>query len=245
MNIAAFPTCVDFDLIGRILKGGADTVIKADALLIGGHTVVDNEPKYGLSVCGIAHPEKIITNDGGCKDDLLFLTKHLGTGIIATAIKGGYISEPEMEEVLEEMAALNKDAAIAMTSVAVKGGTDITGFGFLGHLSELTKASKVKAEIWSDALPIWPQAVEFAKEEICPGGLYRNLNFLKGEVDFDGGVPEWLRLIMFDPQTSGGLLMAVAKERAAELESKLELAGVDYAIVGCLKSGSGIDVLTR
>lgn len=245
MNIAAFPTCVDFGLIGRILKGGADTVIKAGALLIGGHTIVDNEPKYGLSVTGTAHPDKIITNDGGREGDLLFLTKHLGTGIIATAIKGDFIRESDIEPVMAEMATLNKEAASAMTQAGVKGGTDITGFGFLGHLSELIKASKVGAEIWSDTLPVWPQAADYAKEEICPGGLYRNQSFLKDTVKFDPGVPDWLRLLMFDPQTSGGLLMAIKKERAAELESLLEIAGVEYAIVGRLQSGSGIHVLGK
>ena len=245
MNIAAFPTCVSFDLIGRILKGGADTVIEADALLIGGHTVVDNEPKYGLSVTGIAHPKKIITNDGGQEGDLLFLTKHLGTGILNTAVKGGFVTESDIDYCVKEMATLNKDAAFAMTEVGVKGGTDITGFGFLGHLSELTRASQVSAEIWSEALPYWPKAGELAAEEICPGGLYRNMEFLKNDVYFREDVPEWLRLIMFDPQTSGGLLMAVPKSNAAKLEGLLELAQVEYAIVGKLQSGGGINVIYK
>ncbi len=242
MNIAAFPACADKEQFSQILLGGADKLKEAEALLIGGHTIEDNEPKYGLSVCGIAHPKEIIANKGGKAGDLLFLTKHIGAGVINTAIKCGAATETEMRPLLNEMAALNKKAAQAMVAAKVNAATDITGFGLLGHLFELAQASSLGAEIWAATLPFWPEAKAFAAKDIVPGGAYRNANYLQDKVRFDNSIDQVSRTLLFDPQTSGGLLMAISKEKAASLEGRLEAAGVEYAIIGKLCKGYGIEV---
>lgn len=179
MNIAAFPLCGMEDVFAQVLLGGASKIEEAGALLIGGHTVSDEEPKYGLSVCGIAHPKKIIDNASGQKGDLLFMTKRLGIGIINTAIKCNEVTEEEIRPALESMAELNRDAASAMQKAGVLCATDITGFSFLGHLNEVISTSSLGAEIWASAVPLWPEAVDFAKGDIIPGGLIIIWNILK------------------------------------------------------------------
>lgn len=243
LNLAAFPACADKGLFGRILQGGAAKLTEAGALLLGGHTIEDAEPKYGLAVTGLAHPDQIITNSGACEGDLLFLTKPLGVGILTTAIKAGLLTEEQLQPVLHSMAALNHSASAVMVECGIKGGTDITGFGLLGHLHELAEGSGLRAELWAELVPIWPQAVELAIQDVAPGGAYRNLKYLRGKARFAPQIAEHQRLILADPQTSGGLLMAVPKERAGMVEGKLETAGVDYAIIGKMRAGSGIDVL--
>lgn len=240
MNIAAFPTCMDMNLFQQILLGGADKVKEAGALLIGGHTIEDDEPKYGLSVTGLVHPERITPNSGGQPGDLLFLTKQLGTGIIATGIKGGVVSPEVAQKVSAGMATLNKDAAAAMRQVGVRGATDITGFGFLGHLKEIIEASGVGAVVWHDQMPIWPEALELAEMGIIPGGAYRNQGYISPVVQVAAEVPQAVVDCLYDPQTSGGLLMAVPAELGATMEVALEERGVAYAIVGRLQAGSGI-----
>lgn len=245
MNIAAFPLCGEMELFSQVLQGGAAKVQEAGALLIGGHTVDDQEPKYGLSVCGVAHPDKIVTNANGQKGDLLFMTKRLGLGIINTALKADAATEEELRLPLESMAELNRAGAQAMQKAGVRCATDITGFSFLGHLHEITQASGLGAEIWGAAVPIWPEAAHFAREFLIPGGAYRNQEFLKYQVHFGAGIPEWQQMVFFDPQTSGGLLMAIPPEKAAVLESELEKAGLEYAIVGRLVEGAGIAVFAK
>ena len=242
MNIAAFPTCSDMEIFAQILKGGADKVKEAEALLIGGHTVEDDEPKYGLSVTGIAHPDKLTPNGGGRPGDMLFLTKKLGTGIISTAIKAGYASENTVKQMSCQMAELNKNAALAMNKVGVKGATDITGFGFLGHLREIIAASFTGAEIWWDKIPCWQEALELADMGLIPGGAYRNKDFIKKHVKMGEKVPQNIQDVLYDPQTSGGLLIAVAPQKAAALEAEMELLKVNYAIVGRLTEGKSIIV---
>lgn len=239
MNIAAFPHCLTEDVLANILLGGAHKVMEAEALLIGGHTVEDDEPKYGLSVTGIAHPDQITANSGGKAGDLLFITKKLGTGIISTAMKGGVITMEQALPVAHGMAMLNKAGAEAMNQVGVKGATDITGFGFLGHLWELADASHTGAEVWSDQLPVWPEALSFADMGLIPAGAHRNRNYLGEKVCADKDVPQNLLDCMYDPQTSGGLLMAVAPEQADALAAALNTAQVPFAVVGCLTEASG------
>ena len=242
MNIAAFPTCTDKELFSQVLLGGANKIAEAGALLIGGHTIEDDEPKYGLSVCGIAHPDDIITNKGGKDGDLLILTKHIVAGVINTAIKTGIVEESAMRYILDEMAMLNKAGAEIMGRSKVHAATDITGFGLLGHLYEMASAANLSAQLWADKVPFWPEALAFAAQDIVPGGAFRNMNYLKDKVCFASGIDESVRTLMFDPQTSGGLLMAVDKDNAASLEGNLEAAGIEYAIIGALKNGSGIEV---
>jgi len=243
LNVAAFPACKDKALFARILLGGADKVREAGALLVGGHTITDDEPKYGLAVTGTAHPKQIIANSGAAEGDLLFLTKALGVGIITTALKNDAVKEAEIMPVLQSMAELNAVAARVMVKCGIKGGTDVTGFGLLGHLYELAAASSLAAELWMEFIPIHPEAKELARQRIVPGGAYRNLQFLSDKVRFASQLAEDQRLILADPQTSGGLLMSVPKRLAGSVEGELELAGVDYAIIGKMRAGSGIDVL--
>ena len=243
LNVAAFPACVDKGLFSRVLQGGAAKLQEAGALLIGGHTIEDEEPKYGLAVCGLAHPDKIIANSGAEEGDLLFLTKPLGVGILTTALKAGLLTEEEIAPVLQSMAALNAGASRLMVECGVKGATDITGFGLLGHLYELAAASGLAAELWTELTPVWPQAKQLAQQDVAPGGAYRNLKYLRDKVRFAPQIAEYQRLLLADPQTSGGLLISVPKERAGMLEGKLEIAGIEYAIIGKMRAGSGIDVL--
>lgn len=237
MNIAAFPKCGDMDLFGEILRGGAEKVKEAGALLIGGHTVDDNEPKYGLSVTGIARPEEILTNAGAKVGDILVLTKSLGTGILSTAIKGDMLDQRMVQQTIGEMSLLNREAARGMKEGGVNCATDITGFGFLGHLGEIAAASCLRAEVWADRLPVWPEVIELAKMGIIPGGCYSNQDYMKDRVVFDPEVPVFMRDIMFDPQTSGGLLMTVAEERLDILIRSLKNREVGFAIVGRLFRG--------
>ena len=245
LNVAAFPACGDKTVFQQILAGGAAKVQEAGALLVGGHTVDDQEPKYGLSVTGLVHPQQLVTNAGGQEDDLLFLTKPLGTGVICSAFKVDEITEAEAKPIWQSMALLNKQAAELMVECGVRGATDITGFGLLGHLYELTQASGLAAELWTEFIPVWPLAEELAKKDYFPAGAYRNLNYLQEKVRFATKIPQYQRLLLADPQTSGGLLIAVPQEKAATFESKLESAGHDYAIIGKLRAGSSINVLSN
>ena len=243
LNIAAFPSSADKSLFTTVLRGGAAKVKEAGALLMGGHTIIDEEPKYGLAVTGFAHPEQIITNSGAQEGDLLFLTKPLGVGIITTALKAGAVVEDEINAVLLSMAALNDKASQVMMKCGVKGGTDVTGFGLLGHLYEMAQASCLKAELWAGLIPFHAEAEKWAAEEMAPAGAYRNLQYCEEKVRFAPQVPAHQRLLLADPQTSGGLLMCVPRRQASRVEGELELAGQDYAIIGKMRAGSGIDVL--
>lgn len=217
LNIACFPPNLPMEVMRGILQGGAERVLKAGAVLAGGHSIEDQEPKYGLSVLGLVHPEKILTNAGAKPGDLLILTKPLGVGILTTAIKGDHLTKQGKKEVIETMVYLNKDASLAALEVGVNGCTDITGFGLLGHLSELAESSQVSAEIWADQLPLLSATLELANMGFIPGGAYRNKAFYEKRIDFAPGLKQEITLIMFDPQTSGGLLISVAQGRAERL----------------------------
>lgn len=240
MNIAAFPTCMDMDVLNQILQGGADKVIEAEALLIGGHTVQDDEPKFGLSVTGLAHPDRLTPNGGGEAGDLLFLTKKVGTGLVSTGIKAGLVSMEQAREMALEMAALNKSAAEAMIAVGVKGATDVTGFGLLGHLKEIAEASGTGAVVYADQVPIWEHAREMANMGLIPAGAHRNRKYIEHLVTAAEYIPQDVMDCFYDPLTSGGLLMAVHKEKEQQMKAELAARGVGYAIIGRLTEGSGI-----
>ena len=238
LNIACFPTCFSVEVMGAILRGGADKVKEAGALIAGGHTVSDEEPKYGLSVTGLVHPDHIITNAGARPGEVLVLTKPLGTGIILTAAKAGLAPENLVAGVEEYMATLNKDAARAMAAVPVSACTDITGFGFLGHIHELATASGLAVEIDAASIPLFPDVIEFASMGLVPGGAYRNKEYLQGKVTFSPKMGEDFQNVLFDPQTSGGLLFSVLAEKADQLLEELAARGVFGApLVGRLVAG--------
>lgn len=239
MNIACFPPCLPLAILGEILRGGAEKVKEAGALLVGGHTVEDNEPKYGLSVMGLIHPEKVISNAGACVGDVLIITKPLGIGILNTAIKGGLASQEAYQKNVDVMSYLNKDACHVMLNVGVSGCTDITGFGFLGHAAEMAEASRVTLEIYSESIPIIGESMEYAMMGIIPGGAYRNREYLKDKVIIKGQLNKGTEDILYDPQTSGGLLIALPEASSGIIMEELSRVNrTSYAIVGRVKKRS-------
>jgi selenide,water dikinase len=202
-------------------------------ILVGGHSVEDPELKYGLSVTGTIHPSKVIHNNGARAGDRLVLTKPLGTGIISTAIKGGTADETAINKIVKSMTTLNRKASELMQEVGVNACTDITGFGLLGHACEMIECADVGMVIDSAAVPYFPEARELAEMGMIPGGLHRNRDFRKDMVDIAESVPQYLADILFDPQTSGGLLISVPEAKAKSLLKKLHTEGViEAAIIG-------------
>lgn len=236
MNIVCFPACHDMDVLAEIMKGGFDKVRESGALLVGGHTVDDKEPKYGLSVSGIAHPNKILSNATSKVGDVLILTKPLGLGILNTAMKADLIRKETENKVIEVMTHLNKYAAMSFDKIQVNSATDITGFGLLGHALEMAKASEVSIHINSKEVPILDEAVDMAKMGIIPAGMYRNKQYIEKDVDMQD-VDIAVRDILYDPQTSGGLLVSVKAEYAEELVKDMKLNGsIEAKIIGYVKS---------
>lgn len=230
LNLAAFPNCLDTEILGEILKGGADKVMEAGAVLAGGHTISDNEPKYGLCVTGFVHPKKMWKNFGAEPGDLLVLTKPLGSGILSTAEKGGIIREAEHLEAVKTMTTLNKYAAELAKEFQVHCCTDITGFGLAGHAMEMAKGSKKTFVIYAEKLPVLSGAREYAEMGLIPAGAYRNREFL--EKDMESQISGWREDLLFDPQTSGGLLLAIPTEDAAGLMGRLSGLELPSAVVG-------------
>ncbi len=237
MNIVCFPTCLPMDILKDILQGGADKVAEAGAIVVGGHSVEDAEPKFGLSVMGMVHPKKVAANSGAKPGDMLILTKPLGVGILNTAIKADLADEATVRKAVDCMAYLNKDACEAMVKVDINGCTDITGFGLLGHAYEMAKASNVSIEIWSDYLPIIKESIDFAKMGIIPAGAYNNEGYLAGHIDFSGDICQEIKDIMYDPQTSGGLLISVPEENSEKLMEGLRRSNrQDFNLIGRVKA---------
>lgn len=239
MNIVAVPTDeLDLDTINQILRGGADKVAEAHCALAGGHTVQNPEPLYGLSVTGTVNPHRVISNAGAQMGDHLLLTKPLGTGIISTAIKRG-ICSPELEaKASEQMASLNTSGSAIASVGLTHAGTDVTGFGLLGHLSHLCRESKVTARIDSAAVPaIAPEVIEFIKQGCVPGGSRENLRLAKEFTTFSPDVPEEIQVLLADAQTSGGLLLAVSPENLHEAQDVLYANGASIVSeIGILTS---------
>ena len=236
MNIVCFPSCHDMDVLAKIMKGGFDKVKESGALLVGGHTVDDKEPKYGLSVSGIAHPNKILSNANSKVGDVLILTKPLGLGILNTAIKANLIKKDTENKVIEVMTHLNKYAAMSFNKIQVNSVTDITGFGLLGHALEMAKASEVSIHINSKDVPIIDESLDMAKMGIIPAGMYRNKQYIEKDVEIKD-VDTALIDILYDPQTSGGLLVSVNAKYADKLIKDMKLNGsIEAKIIGCVKS---------
>ncbi len=231
MNIVCFPNCLNIDVLGEILKGGADKVIEAGAVIIGGHSVSDDEPKYGLSVMGLVHPEKILKNYGSKVGDILILTKPLGTGILTTAIKAEMASKDAYNEGVKVMSTLNKYAGEIITKYNITACTDVTGFSLMGHSYEMASASEVTFKIFKDKLPIINSVEEYAKMGLVPAGTYNNRNYLNGKYELNN-VDDFICDILFDPQTSGGLLISISKEEGITLFEELEKLDLKTAIIG-------------
>lgn len=240
LNIAGFPSDkLPISYLGQILQGGAHKAAEAGVAIVGGHTIDDAEPKYGLCVAGLIHPEKVIRNGGAKPGDKLVLTKPLGSGIITTGIKRGRVENWLIEKVVEVMSTLNRAASEAMVSVGVDACTDVTGFGLLGHLNEMVLSSGVGAVLYADRVPLLPRVRELAAEGVVPGGTRRNLSAVSEAVSWAPDITEDDKLILADAQTSGGLLIAVPEDKTDRLVDELGRRGVmTAAIVGEIISES-------
>ncbi len=237
LNLVAFPKDGPLELLGDIMRGGAEKAQEAGVVIIGGHSIDDKEPKYGMAVTGTVHPGKIILKSGARAGDMLVLTKPLGIGIISTAIKRGGASETMIATATGHMKTLNKAASDAMVEAGVKGATDITGFGLLGHLHEMLHTSCVSAELSLSHIPVIEGVQALAKFSV-PGGSRANLSYVSDKVRWAEGITEEEKLILADAQTSGGLLIAVAADKLDSLLSGLAARGVETrAVIGKVSSG--------
>jgi len=234
MNLVAFPVKdMELSVLRRILEGGLDKLAEAGVSLVGGHSVEDKELKYGLSVTGLIHPDKILSKKGFEPGDKIILTKPLGTGIINTAVKGGLASNAIIERVTKMMAMLNRDAAEVMRAFRVHACTDVTGFGLLGHLCEMVVDSGFGIRLYNGKIPVYPEAREYAVMGLVPAGTYNNKAFRESFVEYDTGIDDITGDILFDAQTSGGLLIIVHPDDADRLVAALLDRGVtDAAIIG-------------
>lgn len=233
MNIVCFPDCLKPEVLTEILRGGQDKVKEAGAILVGGHSISDEEPKYGLSVTGMVHPDKVWTNAGAKEGDVLILTKPLGLGIINTAIIGGLADQESYEEAVHLMTSLNKYAKEAIEgSEGLNSVTDITGFGLIGHAQEMAAGSGTTIKIQADQVPLIKNAKEYGKMGLVPAGAYTNKDYFGSQVKIDDQIETVMEDLLYDPQTSGGLLISVAKDQADKVFEKLGNIPTKCAIIG-------------
>ena len=238
LNVVGFPAKLVAEMLPDVLRGGHDKATEAGCLIVGGHTVDDEEPKYGLSVVGLVEPGKQVSNANAKAGDALVLTKPIGTGIIATAGKAGTAPADVLKTAVDTMATLNRSASEAMMKVGVNSCTDITGFGLMGHLTSMVKGSGVGAKVRVGDVPLLPGVKELLDQGAVPGGTFRNLGSVNDSVDWDESLTEEDRLLLCDAQTSGGLLISVLAERLYALLSELKAAGVPTtAVVGEITEG--------
>jgi len=222
---------MDISVLQRALAGGLSKIHEAGAVLVGGHTVIDDEFKYGLAVTGKVHPDKIVTNHGVQIGDRLILTKPLGTGIVATAIKAGLVSPEAQAAIIDSMSALNHVAAREMQKFRPHACTDVTGFGLIGHAAEMIAGTSAGLLVQSSDLPVFDEVAKYSSEGLLAAGLHRNRKFRQSIVQMDESVPQYVQDVLFDPQTSGGLLISLPAERAFKLVENLIQAGISQATV--------------
>jgi len=243
LNVAGFPGWLDKAIIAEILRGGAEKVIEADAAIVGGHTIQDEEPKYGLAVTGLVHPKRYFTKGGAKAGDALVLTKPIGTGTISTAVKRGVAQAEHVAEMADSMKRLNRWAAKAAQEIGgVKSVTDITGFGLLGHGLEMAEASDMQFVFNYSQIPLLSGANDYAEQFIFPGGASNNKLYYEKVVSFDPDISEAQQMLIWDAQTSGGLLMAIPEHKLAAFQSACEKYEQDNWIIGYVQEGAGIIV---
>ncbi|MBI5453780.1 MAG: selenide, water dikinase SelD [Deltaproteobacteria bacterium] len=242
MNIVCFPKELPHEVLNEILKGSLAKLNEAGVLLVGGHSIEDSEVKYGLSITGFSHPDKIITNSGARPGDALILTKPLGTGVVTSAIKAGKIREEDAEAVFDSMRTLNRHASACMVEFGASGCTDITGYGLVGHAMEMAKGSGVSIIIDAPSVRVFPDALKFVTKKSCrPRTLLTNREYLRPDVEVGASVREELELVLYDPQTSGGLLIAIREEEATAFIEKLR-EKVDAFRVGSVVAKSRVRI---
>jgi selenide,water dikinase len=244
LNICGFPPDLPTEMVCEILRGGAEKVAEAGGVLAGGHTLEDKEPKYGLSVMGLVHPEQVLTEAGARPADVLVLTKPLGVGIITTALKGEEADPAHVRKAVECMKRLNRDAARMIQEVGVHACTDVTGFSLLGHAFEMAEKSGDRVRIYLDKLPFLEGASKYAEKWLFPGGTCRNRDCYKPLVEFDPPISEEMQMLLFTPETSGGLLIAVPPEKQNELLSLFSEKEQSYWVIGEVVEGKGIQVVS-
>jgi len=239
LNIVGFPMKrFPLSMLAEILKGGIDKCAEAGIVVAGGHTIVDEEPKYGLCVTGVVAPERVVKNSTAKPGDVLILTKPLGTGIVTTGIKAEMVVEETIERVTGLMAILNKRASEVMVEVGVNACTDVTGFGLMGHLQEMVAASGVAARVYASRVPVMDEVWPLIKAECVPGGSQANKKFADDFAQWHGDIADSVRLALCDAQTSGGLLIATSPEKAEQMLFTLREAGVDSAtLIGEIADG--------
>lgn len=244
LNLLALPADLPAEVAVDILRGAGDVVARAGAVTVGGHTIEDPEPKFGLAVLGTADPDRVVRNVGAHAGDALVLTKPIGTGIMTTALKRGLEDESSLAAVVDSMARLNAAAAEAMTEVGVEAATDVTGFGLIGHLREMALGSGLAAVVDRAGVPLFARALEYAADLVCPGRTADLLDYVADTTDWTDAGPEW-RAALADPQTSGGLLMAVRPEALGALTAALERRGELAAVIGRFEPGVAGHVTVR
>lgn len=232
LNIAAWRDDLPLELLSEIFRGAADKMVEGNAVIAGGHTITDDEPKFGLSVTGTVHPDRIIKKGGAQAGDLLVLTKPLGSGLLTTAGKNGVASAAHLQNAVDWMMRLNRGAALAMQEAGIRSATDITGYGLLGHAYEMAAASGVVFRFRAETLPVLEGALEYAAQKQIPGGAGRNKLYLDGKVEFTRPLDDNRYEILFDPQTSGGLLMAVPPAALDALTRALDSHGAAHWMIG-------------
>ena len=242
MNICGFPPDLPQEMIAEILRGGAEKVAEAGGVLVGGHTVDDKEPKYGLSVMGLAHPDKLLTKAGAEAGDVLLLTKPLGVGIITTALKADVANPQHIAPAIASMKHLNREAMRLIQEVGVHACTDITGFSLLGHGSEMAEKSGVQLHFFLEQIPFLEGAKQYAEDWLFPGGSCKNQRCYQEGVHFAPGISDEMQLLLFTPETSGGLLVAAPPEHVDDLTTRFTEAGHFCAIIGDAGPGAGIQV---
>jgi selenide,water dikinase len=239
INMAAFPEDLDHAILREILRGGAEKVREAGALVVGGHTITDKEPKYGLAVTGMVHPDRVLTKGGAQVGDVLILTKPLGAGVLTTGGKRGVTTRVEMDTAIASMSRLNKVAAHLAVAHGVHAMTDITGYGLMGHAHQMAVLGKVSFHIRYEALEWLPGARRLARENVFPGGMGRNRVFYNEWVSLYPLLKPFEQSLLFDPQTSGGLLMAASADTAEALHAALRSAGEPAVMIGTVAAGRG------
>jgi selenide,water dikinase len=243
LNICGFPPDLPPDIVAEILRGGAEKVAEAGGVLAGGHTLDDKEPKYGLAVMGFVHPNRVLAKAGARPGDVLVLTKPLGVGIITTALKGQVADPAHVAAAVESMKRLNRQAARVIQQVGVHACTDITGFALLGHGYEMAEKSGVRLRFYLEQLPFLEGAQQYADDWLFPGGTCNNERAYEHAVRFEPGISEEMQQLLYTPETSGGLLVAVPSEKLKALTSLFDDAGHPYWVVGEVAEGEGIEVV--
>ncbi len=239
VNLAAFPGNLEISILSEILRGGADCVREAGAVIAGGHTITDKEPKYGLAVTGLVDPKRLVTKGGAKPGDVLILTKPLGAGVVTTALKRGLADQADVDAAIASMMALNRSASQAALAAGAHAMTDVTGYGLLGHAHEMAHLGGVDFVLTFISLPWLPGAQRYAAEGAFPGGAANNAEYYRPWIEFDSSLSETDQMLLFDPETSGGLLIAVDPARASVLLADLAGRGVTGWRVGHVTPGDG------